>query len=160
MLTLRAWPTAHTDNDLSVYDRKTRTLFASGLLFAQHLPALDGSLRGWVAVMAALKRLDVAAVVPGHGPLSSDWPAALDAQGDYLNSLLRDTRAAIRNHLTIQQAIDRIEVPPGSHWLLTEDFQRRNVTAAYAELEWEDDNVQTLPAPAPAGSAPVPRPAV
>ena len=90
---------------------------------------------------------------------SSDWPAALDAQGDYLNSLLRDTRAAIRNHLTIQQAIDRIGVPPGSRWLLTEEFQRRNVTAAYAELEWEDDNVQTLPAPAPAGSAPVPRPA-
>ena len=23
-------------------------------------------------------------------------------------------------------------------WLLTEDFHRRNLTAAYAELEWED----------------------
>jgi len=150
VLTLQAWPTAHTDNDLTVYDRRTRTLFASDLLFAQHLPALDGSLRGWVSVMAALKRLEVTTVVPGHGPVSNDWPAVMDAQADYLNGLLRDTRAAIRNRLTIQQAVDSIGVPPASHWLLTERFHRRNVTAAYAELEWEDDAPQTPAAPSPA----------
>jgi quinoprotein relay system zinc metallohydrolase 2 len=151
VLTLQAWPTAHTDNDLTVYDRRTRTLFASDLLFAQHLPALDGSLRGWISVMAELKRLDVASVVPGHGPVSKDWPAVMDAQADYLNALLRDTRAAIRNGLTIQQAIDSIGVPPASHWLLTDRFHRRNVTAAYAELEWEDDDSKT-PAALPAAA--------
>lgn len=154
VLTLQAWPTAHTDNDLTVYDRRTRTLFASDLLFVQHLPALDGSLRGWVSVMAELRRLDVATVVPGHGPVSDEWPAAMDAQADYLNALLRDTRAAIRNLLPIQQAIARIGVPPGSHWLLTDRFHRRNVTAAYAELEWEDDAPKTPAAPSSAtGSA-------
>jgi quinoprotein relay system zinc metallohydrolase 2 len=157
VLTLQAWPTAHTDNDLTVYDRRTRTLFASDLLFAQHLPALDGSLRGWVSVMAEFKRLDVTTVVPGHGPVSDDWPAAMDAQADYLNALLRDTRAAIRNRLTIQQAIDSIGVPPASHWLLTDRFHRRNVTAAYAELEWEDDDPKTLAAPSPAARPALPR---
>jgi glyoxylase-like metal-dependent hydrolase (beta-lactamase superfamily II) len=161
---LQAWPTAHTDNDLTVLDRRTRTLFASDLLFVTHLPALDGSLRGWLAVMAAMRRLDVATAVPGHGPVSNDWPAVMDAQADYLNGLLRDTRAAIKAQLTIQQAIDRIVVPPGSAWRLTEDFHRRNVTAAYAELEWEEDNVtsekEKAPAtPAPAGSAAPPKPA-
>jgi quinoprotein relay system zinc metallohydrolase 2 len=139
VLSLQAWPTAHTDNDLTVYDRRTRTLFASDLLFVQHLPALDGSLRGWLCTMAELKQLDVATVVPGHGPVSHDWPAAMDAQSEYLNGLLQDTRAAIREHLSIQQAIDHIGVPSGPHWLLTDRFQRRNVTTAYAELEWEDD---------------------
>jgi quinoprotein relay system zinc metallohydrolase 2 len=142
VLTLQAWPTAHTDNDLTVYDRRTRTLFAADLLFVRHLPALDGSLRGWIAVMAELKRLDVASVVPGHGPISRDWPAILQAQGNYLNGLLRDTRAAIKNRQTIQQAIAGIASPSSSssNWLLTDRFHRRNVTAAYAELEWEDDN--------------------
>ena len=140
VLTLRAWPTAHTDNDLTVFDRRTRTLFAADLLFVQHLPVVDGSLRGWIAAMAELKRLDVGTVVPGHGAVSNDWPAVMDAQAEYLNGLLRDTRAAIRNGLTIQQAIDRIGVPPASTWLLTDRFHRRNVTAAYAELEWEDDD--------------------
>jgi quinoprotein relay system zinc metallohydrolase 2 len=157
VLTLQAWPTAHSDNDLTVYDRRTRTLFASDLLFAQHLPALDGSLRGWVSVMAELKRLDVTTVVPGHGPVSNDWPAVMDAQADYLNALLRDTRAAIRNRRTIRQAIDSIGVPPASHWLLTDRFHRRNVTAAYAELEWEDDDPKTPASPSPAASSSLPR---
>jgi len=156
VLTLQAWPTAHTDNDLTVYDQSTRTLFASDLLFVQHLPALDGSLRGWVSVMAELKRLDVATAVPGHGPVSNEWPAVMDAQADYLNALLRDTRAAIRNRLTIQQAVDHIGEPPASQWLLTDRFHRRNVTAAYAELEWEDDDPKTPAAPSPAARSALP----
>jgi quinoprotein relay system zinc metallohydrolase 2 len=157
VLTLKAWQTAHTDNDLTVYDRRTRTLFASDLLFAQHLPVLDGSLRGWVSVMTELKRLAVATVVPGHGPVSNNWPAVMDAQAGYLNTLLRDTRAAIGNGLTIQQAIDSISVPPVPHWLLTDRFHRRNVTAAYAELEWEDDDPKTSAAPSPAARPALPR---
>ena len=148
-LTLQAWPTAHTDNDLTVYDARTRTLFASDLLFVSHLPALDGSLRGWLGVMAELRRLDVASVVPGHGAVSADWPAALDAQTAYLNGLLRDTRAAVRAPLTIQQAIERSKPPDSPPWLLTDRFHRRNVTAAYVELEWEDE-----PPASPAASRP------
>ncbi len=146
ILTLSAWPTAHTDNDLTVYDRRTRTLFASDLLFDQHLPVLDGSLRGWLSVMAELRRMDVATVVPGHGAVSHDWPAAMDAQAAYLNALLRDTRAAVRAPLTIQQAIDRIGVAGTAPWHLTERFHRRNVTAAYVELEWEDEPPHPPPA--------------
>jgi quinoprotein relay system zinc metallohydrolase 2 len=153
VLTLQAWPTAHTDNDLTVFDSRTRTLFASDLLFAQHLPVLDGSLRGWISVMAALRRLDVAIVVPGHGPASNDWLALMDAQAGYLNALLRDTRSAISGRLTIQQAIDNIGVPDASRWLLTDRFHRRNVTAAYAELEWEDDDPKTPAAPRPAAKS-------
>jgi hypothetical protein len=64
----------------------------------------------------------------------------MEAQNVYLNGLLQDTRAAIREHLTITQAVERIGLPVGSQWLLVDRFHRRNVTAAYAELEWEDDD--------------------
>ena len=163
VLTLQAWPTAHTDNDLTVYDHRTRTLFASDLLFVKHLPALDGSLRGWVSVMDELKRLDVATVIPGHGPISNEWPVAMDAQAGYLNGLLRDTRAAVKNGLTIQQAVDTVAISrllaPAPQWLLTDRFHRRNVTAAYAELEWEDDaSSPVLPVSTPGSSASSARP--
>ncbi|MBC8006678.1 MAG: MBL fold metallo-hydrolase, partial [Prolixibacteraceae bacterium] len=47
------------------------------------------------------------------------------------------TRAAIRNRKTIQQATDEVGLSEAAHWAAFELFHRRNVTAAYAELEWE-----------------------
>ena len=138
VLTLTAWSTAHTDNDLTVYDERTRTLFLSDLLFVGHIPVIDGNLRGWLAVMKTLAALDVALAVPGHGPASTDWPAALRPQQNYLDALLRETRAAIKAGATLSQAVDRVAGPAAAAWLLAERFHRRNVTAAFAELEWED----------------------
>lgn len=137
-LQLDAWPTAHTNNDLSVLDTRTRTLFLADLLFVDHLPVLDGSLRGWLQVLAELRRFDVALVVPGHGAPSRRWPAALDAEEAYLRLLLTETRAALRDKASIQQAVDRLGRLPLPGWQLAEQFHRRNATAAYAELEWEE----------------------
>jgi quinoprotein relay system zinc metallohydrolase 2 len=137
VLQLRAWPTAHTDNDLTVYDPATRTLFLSDLLFVEHIPVLDGSLRGWLAVLSDIARLDVALAVPGHGPAGTPWPAVLGAEQRYLGALLAETRAALKSRLTIQQAVDRVDAGAAG-WRLAERFHRRNVTAAYAELEWEE----------------------
>jgi quinoprotein relay system zinc metallohydrolase 2 len=137
-ITLKAWPTAHTDNDLTVYDSRTRSLFLSDLLFAGRLPVLDGSLRGWLKAMAALRPMDVALAIPGHGPASRDWPGALDAQQAYLQALLDGTRRAIKDKMTIRQAVSTVAVDATRGWLLVDETHHRNVTAAYAELEWED----------------------
>ena len=138
VLTLTTWPTAHTDNDLTVLDGRTRTLFLSDLLFVEHMPVLDGNLRGWLGVMKQLATLDVAVAVPGHGPASRDWPAALAVQQEYLEALLRETRAAVKANVTLAQAVQRVGTDAARPWLLSERFHRRNVTAAYAELEWEE----------------------
>jgi len=137
-LQLRAWPTAHTDNDLTVWDPQTRTLFLGDLLFVGHIPVLDGRLTGWLSTMAELRRLDAALAVPGHGSPSRDWPGVMAPQQAYLEALQRDTRAAIRDKLSIAQAVEQQALPPGQSWLLADLFHRRNVTAAYAELEWEE----------------------
>lgn len=137
-ITLHAWPTAHTDHDLTVYDRSTKTLFLSDLLFVRHIPVLDGKLRGWLAVMEELRRFDAALVVPGHGPASSAWLDAMKTQEQYLQTLLRETKSAIKAGVTIQQAAERVAQEAAKSWLLAGSYHRRNVTAAYAELEWED----------------------
>lgn len=133
-LLLQAWRTAHTDHDLTVYDEASRTLFAGDLLFASHLPVLDGSLAGWLEQTPALRVLGADRTVPGHGPLTSG--AGWDAQTAYLTSLRDAVRDALRRHLTLQQTVASVAAPSG--WAMTDLYHRRNVTAAYSELEWED----------------------
>jgi glyoxylase-like metal-dependent hydrolase (beta-lactamase superfamily II) len=68
VLALRARPAAHTDNDLTLTDAATGTLFAGDLVFLRHIPTLDGSLAGWLDLLPGLAREPAARVVPGHGP--------------------------------------------------------------------------------------------
>jgi quinoprotein relay system zinc metallohydrolase 2 len=137
-LVLTAHPSAHTDNDLTVYDKTTNTAWLADLLFIEHIPVIDGSLKGWLAEMEKLEKAPYSLVIPGHGRLVKDWPAALQPQKTYLLSLEDEIRAAIKQGKTLEQAVNQVGVSAKTHWQLYEQFHRRNVTTAYAELEWED----------------------
>ena len=52
--------------------------------------------------------------------------------------MLEETRAALRARKTIQDAVDTVGISEQANWVDFESFHRRNVTAAFAELEWED----------------------
>lgn len=139
VLELTAWPTAHTDNDLSAHDRKSGTLWLSDLLFVERLPVVDGSLRGWLAVMDELARRSPLRVVPGHGAVAEGrWPQVLEPQQRYLATLAAEVRQALAQGSTIRQAMADVGQRERRHWLLFDSFHRRNVAAAYAELEWEE----------------------
>lgn len=137
-LVLQAWPTAHTDNDLSVLDEKTGTLWTGDLLFVERIPVIDGSLLGWLRAIDALAALSPRHVVPGHGPIDPPWQAALADEARYLAVIASDVRAALKVNRTLQQTVDRAGLSERSRWRLFEDYNRRNVTASYTELEWEN----------------------
>jgi quinoprotein relay system zinc metallohydrolase 2 len=135
-LVLRAWPTAHSDNDLTVFDEKTGTLFAGDLVFLTHIPVLDGSLRGWLKAIDELGAIAAQRVVPGHGP-ASDWPAALSDERRYLQRLDTDVRALVKSGKPITAAADTAAASERSRWDLFDDYNARNATAAFSEIEWE-----------------------
>ena len=137
VLVLNAWRTAHTDNDLTVLDLRTGTLFAGDLVFIDRLPVVDGSLRGWLDVIADLRLVPAARVVPGHGPASAAWPEALDAQERYLNALLHGVRREIAAGGRIESAIGRVAAEERDRWIGFDASHPRNVTASFTELEWE-----------------------
>lgn len=136
-LRLDAHPTAHTDNDLTVRDSATDTVFMGDLIFAEHVPALDGSIRGWIALLEKLSRQPAARVVPGHGPASMPWPAAGEPMLRYLRAIATDVRAAIAKGRSMADAMRTAAEGERSLWLLFDEFHARNVAAAFAELEWE-----------------------
>ena len=137
-ITLVARKTSHTDNDLTVRDEATGTLILGDLLFSGHIPTLDGSIRGWIAVLARLEAEQKAArVVPGHGAPSMSWPEALAPIEHYLGTLAADVRRMIKEGKTLSEASEAAGFSEKTAWLLFDDYHRRNVAAAFAELEWE-----------------------
>jgi quinoprotein relay system zinc metallohydrolase 2 len=134
-LELVAWPTAHTDNDLTVLDVATKTLFAGDLIFMQHIPVVDGRIKGWLEVLGRLADLEVERIVPGHGPAAADPADAIGPQRRYLEELAGDVRAEIAAGATMAGAV--ASIAPHGRWRLVEAFHARNVTAVFAELEWE-----------------------
>lgn len=137
-IVLQAWKTAHSEADLTVLDRKTGTLFAGDLLFLQHVPVVDGSLLGFLDVAGKLADIRAERVVPGHGPMVAPWPKALDDERAYLTRLTADLRAAIKKGESVTQAVATAGAEEGSKWKLFEDYNARNATAGFAELEWEE----------------------
>ncbi len=135
-LHLRAWPKAHTDSDLTVFDDSTATLWTGDLLFVQRTPALDGSIKGWLAALERMSAVPAKHVVPGHGPPSGDLPAALEPQRRYLQALLVGLRQEIADGKPLQAAIREVN-PEHSGWLLWDETHPRNVARVYQELEWE-----------------------
>lgn len=136
-LVLQAHPTAHTDNDLTVRDEATGTVFMGDLLFCDHIPTLDGSITGWLSLMDVLAGQPAERVVPGHGPASMPWPDAVRPLQRYFQTVAADVRALIEAGASIADAPARAGQSEKDAWQLFDDYHGRNVTAAFKELEWE-----------------------
>lgn len=140
-LTLTPYPPAHTDADLTVLDDQTGTLFTGDLLFLQRVPAVDGSILGWLKVIDQLQQVKATRAVPGHGPISAPWPAALAEERRYLSRVVEATRQQLKEGHGLQQAVEAVDAAlrpvEGTKWQLFDDYDGRNITAAYTELEWE-----------------------
>ncbi|ARE82954.1 hydroxyacylglutathione hydrolase [Roseovarius mucosus] len=137
MLDLVAWETAHSESDVTVFDRQTATLFTGDLVFDAHSPALDGSVMGWLRVLEAMGAPAPARIVPGHGGPVLEWPEGLVDLRRYLLVLRDETRAAVSQGLRLGEAIETVGQSEAAHWALFDLFHPRNVTAAFTELEWE-----------------------
>jgi quinoprotein relay system zinc metallohydrolase 2 len=136
-LVLHAWPKAHTDCDLTVYDDKTATLWTGDLLFRERLPALDGSVTGWLVAIDALMQLHPQWIVPGHGGVTRQLAAALAPERRYLQALVTGVRVEIAQGNSMNEAIDHVGISEKTSWLLWDATHPRNVARVYQELEWE-----------------------
>ncbi len=136
-LVCEAQKTAHTDNDLTIRDTATDTLILADLLFSVHIPTLDGSIKGWLALLDVLAKTKAARVVPGHGPHAMELPGPLEPEQRYLSTIATGVRELIKDGKTLEEATRTVGLSERDKWKLFDDFHARNVTAAFAELEWE-----------------------
>ncbi len=136
---LEAQKTAHTDNDLTVFDKQTGTLFLGDILFAKHIPALDGSIRGWLALLDQLKsrtrrrprRARPRAGLHGMARRRSPPSSAISTESP-TTCAPRSRRGAPWRRPCATAGMSEKDA-----WLLFKEYHARNVSAAFAELEWE-----------------------
>jgi glyoxylase-like metal-dependent hydrolase (beta-lactamase superfamily II) len=102
-----------------------------------HVPTLDGSIVGWLALIDDLKKRKAPRVVPGHGPHAMELPTAFDPEQQYLAAIAADVRKLIKEGKTLEEATKTAGFEDRDAWKLFDDYHVRNVTAAFAELEWE-----------------------
>lgn len=139
VLQLTSQPQAHTDNDLTVFDVETRTLWLADLLFSKHIPVIggSGSLNAWLKLVKKLQKQPAERAVPGHGPASLPWPEAANDEIRYLSRLRDDTRVWLQQNGELPEALENIGYAEKGKWEQFSEFHKRNVSTAYTELEWE-----------------------
>ncbi len=137
LLTLSAHPPAHTSSDVSLFDHATGTLLPADLLFVCRAPSLDGSLNGWLEQLSSLAATRSARAIPGHGPVTVELSLAVADLARYLTALRDETRSLIAANRGIAAATASVARSERHNWTLFDDYNPRNVTEAYRELEWE-----------------------
>ncbi|MBB4688941.1 MBL fold metallo-hydrolase [Amycolatopsis jiangsuensis] len=111
---------AHTDGDLVLFEPRTGTLFAGGLLSVGATPlAAFGSVPGWLTALDWLDKVfpDVRTFVPGHGELRHPGSFPIAVQRTYLHWLLDATASADTPDFTGLATIARRRWPT---WTLPE----------------------------------------
>ncbi|MCX7187166.1 MAG: quinoprotein relay system zinc metallohydrolase 2 [Methylophilales bacterium] len=136
-LQLTDYVSAHTVTDISLIDSKTQTLFTGDLLFIERTPVIESDIKGLIAAIDSLKSSQVSQVVPGHGPFTKDWIVALNNERLYLEALLTDIRANIKNGVSMEKTMETAAASEKNKWMLFDVANRRNVNTIYPILEWE-----------------------
>lgn len=136
-LSIHAHNDAHTHTDISVVDEKTQTLITGDLLFAERTPVIENDIKGLIATLTQFKAKQYALVIPGHGKASKQPQQAFDNALRYLNTLLNDIRADIKQGKSMEQSMSTAAASEKQQWLLFDIANRRNVNVLYPKLEWE-----------------------
>lgn len=94
----------HTQDDLVIFDKQTKILYAADLIFNKRtLATPHANIKEWISALEKLKEIDFNILVPGHGKISYS-KKVIDENIDYLNFLEK------RLNDSISEGLDTFEI--------------------------------------------------
>ena len=129
---------AHTPEDLVVYLPEKKLLFAGDLVFRNRVPFVGQADSGrWIQSLDALLAFDTVAIVPGHGPVSSQARVDLQLTRDYLNHLRTTMGEAAKNMEPFEQAYQATDWSRYEQMPMFQAANRMNAYNTYLLMERE-----------------------
>jgi cyclase len=123
---------AHTAGDTVLFLPAERLAVVADLLFnGVHPVARNASIGGWIAALDALRGMDLATVVPGHGPIASR--RELGVMRDYLLALREAVQPYARSGAPLERALAEIRLEAYAAWPGAERLGPA-IERTYAEL--------------------------
>jgi glyoxylase-like metal-dependent hydrolase (beta-lactamase superfamily II) len=138
---------AHSDGDLAMYVVPDRVLFSGDVVFNELVPFLgDADTRHWLKVLQRMDREKLAALVPGHGPVSNDPRKPIDFTRRYLRYLRKTMGAAVQGLVAFDEACAGVDWSGYDMLPAFGEANRRNAYQVYLSLEAEMLREKSLPA--------------
>lgn len=120
---------AHAPEDLALFVKEDRVLYAGDLVFKGRVPFVGtADSRSWLAALDTLLAFDARVLVPGHGPVSRNPRADLTLTRDYLTFLRRTMGQAVADLVPFEEAYQRTD---WSRWSRLPAFNEANRVNAY-----------------------------
>jgi glyoxylase-like metal-dependent hydrolase (beta-lactamase superfamily II) len=121
----------NTRGDGVVFLPKERVVLAGDLLVYPVPFAFKAHLTDWIASLHAVRALGATRIIPGHGAPQSDY-AYLDLVTRFLAAMRNDTRRAVREGLTLEATVKRIDLSPWHRQFARGDSAIGDMFDAYA----------------------------
>jgi glyoxylase-like metal-dependent hydrolase (beta-lactamase superfamily II) len=127
---------AHSDGDLAVLVKNDRVLISGDIIFEGRVPFTGSADTGhWLEVLQNLNTLDLAALIPGHGPAAKDPNAAIALTLKYLSYVREVMGQAVDEMTPFAEAFDAADWSEFENLPAYEATHRRNAYGVYLSLE-------------------------
>ncbi len=129
---------AHSDGDLSMLVEPDGVLFSGDLLFEGRLPFVgDADSRRWLSLLEDMQSMQVAALVPGHGPVARHPGELIKLTRDYLIYLRKVMGAAVEEMTEFAEAYEAADWSRYQQLPAFQAANRRNAYQVYLSMEQE-----------------------
>ncbi len=129
---------AHSEGDVTMFVEPDRVMFSGDIIFEGRIPFLgSANTSNWLATLKRLQTIDVVALIPGHGPASTEPREMLTLTTRYLEYVREQMGKAVAEWVPFDEAYERTDWSAFAGYPAFAEANRRNAYAVYLSLEAE-----------------------
>ena len=131
---------AHSEGDMTLLVEPDNVLFSGDLIFEGRIPFVgQANIFNWLKALKRMRGVNVAAVLPGHGPLAKDPNALINLTYNYLSLLKNSMQEAVENWTPFSEAYAKID---WGDYMFLPAFDAANRKNAYNVFLFMEQNLK------------------